>query len=131
MMFLLENCVILLKKTDPGILAGNTMKRKRKVRGMLQEVFELMMQVHSGMKIACVGLMDGTKIQRELINDGNRETRVNIELVSTDVGFAVFSRKSKSSYIYNDVVTGETSGATKLAVPYSNISYMEFTDEEE
>ena len=88
MMFLLENCVILFKKTDPGILAGNTMKRKRKVRGMLQEVFELMMQVHSGMKIACVGLMDGTKIQRELINDGNRETRVNIELVSTDVGFA-------------------------------------------
>ena len=131
MMFLLENCVILFKKTDPGILAGNTMKRKRKVRGMLQEVFELMMQVHSGMKIACVGLMDGTKIQRELINDGNRETRVNIELVSTDVGFAVFSRKSKSSYIYNDVVTGETIGATKLAVPYSNISYMEFTDEEE
>lgn len=98
---------------------------------MLQEVFELMMQVHDGMKIACVGLMDGTKIQRELINDGNRETKVNIELVSMDVGFAVFTRKSKASYIYNDVVTGETSGETKLAVPYSNISYVEFTDEEE
>lgn len=98
---------------------------------MLQEVFELMMQVHSEMKISCVGLMDGTKIKRELINDGNREVRVNIELVATDVGFAVFSRKSKASYIYNDVVTGQTSGATRLAVPYSNISYMEFTDEED
>lgn len=98
---------------------------------MLQEVFELMMSVHDGMKIACVGLIDGTKIQRELINDGNRETRVAIELEAMDVGFAIFSRKSKSSYIYNDVVTGQTSGATKVAVPYSNISYVEFTDEEE
>ncbi len=98
---------------------------------MLQEVFELMMSVHDGMKIACVGLMDGTKIQRELINDGNRETKVTIELETMDVGFAIFSRNNKSSYIYNDVVTGETSGATKIAVPYSNISYVEFTDEEE
>lgn len=98
---------------------------------MLQEVFELMMQVHHGMKIACVGLMDGTKIQRELINDGNHETKISIELEATDVGFAVFCRKKKASYIYNDVVTGETSGQTKLAVPYSNISYVEFTDEED
>lgn len=98
---------------------------------MLQEVFELMMSVHEGMRIACVGLMDGTKIQHELINDGNRETKVAIELETMDVGFAIFSRKSKSSYIYNDVVTGETSGETRLAVPYSNISYVEFTSEEE
>lgn len=98
---------------------------------MLQEVFELMMQVHDGMKIACIGLMDGTKIQRQIIDDGNHETKVTVELVSTDVGFAIFKRKGRSSYIYNDVVTGETSNETRIAVPYSNISFMEFTDEED
>lgn len=33
MMFLLENCVILFKKTDPGILTGNTMKKEEKGQG--------------------------------------------------------------------------------------------------
>ncbi|MGN0131672.1 MAG: hypothetical protein ACI4AA_04455 [Lachnospiraceae bacterium] len=98
---------------------------------MLQEVFELMMQVHDGMKIACIGLMDGTKIQRQIIDDGNHETKVTVELESTDVGFAIFKRKGRSSYIYNDVVTGETSNETKIAVPYSNISFMEFTNEDD
>ncbi|MCH5281330.1 MAG: hypothetical protein J1E61_07645 [Lachnospiraceae bacterium] len=98
---------------------------------MLQEVFELMMQVHQGMKISCVGLMDGTKIEKILTTESNRETKVDIELISNDVGFAVFSRKSHSSYIYNDVVTGETSKETRVAIPYSNISYVEFTSEKD
>ena len=98
---------------------------------MLQEVFELMMQVHDGMKIACIGLMDGTKIERQIIDDGNHETKVTIEFERTDVGFAIFKRKGRSSYIYNNMVTGETSSETKIAVPYSNISFMEFPDEED
>lgn len=99
---------------------------------MLQEVFELLMQVHSGMKIACVGLLDGTKIERQIFDDeGNRETRITVELESMDVGFAIFKRKGRSSYIYNNVVTGETNNETKIAVPYSNISYIEFTNEED
>lgn len=98
---------------------------------MLQEVFELMMQLHDGMKIACVGLMDGTKIERQIIDDGNHETKITVELESIDIGFAIFKRKGRSSYIYNNVVTGETSSETKIAVPYSNISFMEFTNEED
>lgn len=100
---------------------------------MLQEVFELMMQVHEGMKIACIGLMDGTKIQRQIIDSGNgsQETRITVELVSTDVGFAIFKRKRKSSYLNNGVATGETSSETRIAVPYANISFVEFTDEED
>ncbi len=99
---------------------------------MIKEVFELLMQVHSGMHIACVGLMDGTKIERQIIdNMGNKETKITVELESTDVGFAIFKRKGRSSYSYNNVATMETNSVTKIAVPYANISYIEFTDEEE
>ena len=47
---------------------------------MIKEVFELLMQVHSGMHIACVGLMDGTKIERQIIDDlGERGTGFALE----------------------------------------------------
>lgn len=99
---------------------------------MLQEVFELMMQVHEGMHIACIGLMDGTKIERQIIDDkGNKETKLTVELEKMDVGFATFRRVGKSSYSYNNVATNETSTESKIAIPYSNITYIEFTNEEE
>ena len=98
---------------------------------MLQEVFELMIQVNKDKKIACVGLTDGSKIERQLLNDGNHETKICVELENVDIGFATFSKKTKASYIYNDQITGETNKETTVAIPYSNISYMEFTDEED
>ncbi len=98
---------------------------------MLQEVFELLMQVNEGKKIACIGLMDGTKIKSESDDDGSHRFTVNVELVKTDIGFALFSKKTRSCYVYNEQVTGETNTETTVCVPYSNISFMEFVSGEE
>jgi len=98
---------------------------------MLPEVFELLIQVHSGMHIVTVGLIDGSKVQRLNDSTGSKETVETIELEKTDIGFAIFKKTRVSSYYNNGQVTGSNTFVSKIAIPYSNISYMEFSDDEE
>lgn|GEM_PF-1956772 len=96
---------------------------------MIKEVFELLMQVHDGMSIQCIGLIDGTKVEKSITGDGAHQVQTTVKLHETDIGFAIFQKNIRSSYIYNDEVTGETRKMTRVAIPYENITYMEFTDE--
>ena len=100
---------------------------------MIKEVFELLMQVHEDMEIACVGLMDGSSVKKEILEFGNgsRVTDITVTLDSTDVGYAVFKKDIVTSSIYNGEVQGRTEHETKVAVPYENISYVEFAPREE
>lgn len=98
---------------------------------MVREVFELLVQVNAGMHIACIGVNNGDRIERVVINENNRELITTIELDKTDIGFAVFKKKSHSSYIYNDIVTGEQFFESIVCIPYECITYVEFTKEEE
>ncbi len=98
---------------------------------MLREVFELMMQVHEELNIACVGLIDGSKIEKEQkeFGNGSRFTNITVKLESTDVGYCTFKKHITTSSVYNGQVQGQTQHETLVAVPYDNISYMEFTTE--
>ncbi|MCR5654308.1 MAG: hypothetical protein K6G07_01530 [Lachnospiraceae bacterium] len=96
---------------------------------MIKEVFELLMQVHEGMSIQSIGLIDGSKVEKSLVGDGAHQVQTTVKLHETDIGFAIFQKNIRSSYIYNDEITGETRKMTRVAIPYENITYMEFTDE--
>lgn len=99
---------------------------------MLQEIFELLMQVHEGMHIVTIGLLDGTAIQRKHDTKGSSDTVVTLSLESKDVGFVTFKKHTRNSYINNQgMITSETNFTSTLAIPYSNISYIEFSNDEE
>ena len=99
---------------------------------MLQEVFELLMQVHEGMHIVTIGLLDGTAIQRAHTTKGSSDTVAELKLDKMDVGYVTFSKHTCNSYINNQgQVTSQTDFNSILAIPYSNISYVEFSYDEE
>ena len=99
---------------------------------MLQEVFELLMKVHEGMHIVSIGLLDGTTIQRKHDTKGSSDTVVELKLEKMDVGYGTFSKHTCNSYINNQgQVTSQTDFHSVLAIPYSNISYVEFSNDEE
>lgn len=99
---------------------------------MLQEVFELLMKVHEGMHIVSIGLLDGTTIQRKHDTKGSSDTVVELKMEKMDVGYVTFSKHTCNSYINNQgQVTSQTDFNSILAIPYSNISYVEFSYDEE
>lgn len=99
---------------------------------MLPEVFELLMQVHEGMHIVTIGLLDGTAIERKHDTRGSSDTVVELKMEKMDVGYVTFSKHTCNSYINNQGnVTSQTNFNSILAIPYSNISYIEFSHDEE
>ena len=99
---------------------------------MLQEVFELLMKVHEGMHIVTIALLDGTAIHRAHTTKGSSDTVVELKLDKMDVGYVTFSKHTCNSYINNQgQITTQTNFNSILAIPYSNISYVEFSYDEE
>lgn len=99
---------------------------------MLPEVFELLMQVHEGMNIVTIGLLDGTSIERIHDTKGSSDTVIKLTMEKMDVGYVTFKKHKRNSYINNQgMVTSETNFTSILAIPYSNISYIEFSEDEE
>lgn len=99
---------------------------------MIPEVFQLLMQVHEGMHIVTIGLLDGTCIERKHDTKGSSDTVITLSMEKQDIGYVTFKKYTCNSYINNQgQVTSKTEFTSILAIPYSNISYIEFSYDEE